>query len=149
HQDRARSWLFDGARGACVRSLQARLAVLVLTVTLVVWSLTVIVTWRDALHEIDELLDGHLAQAAALLIAQALDEVEEIDLEHAPLLHKDARKVAFQVWDRHGRLRLHSLNAPNVVFGGDVPGFVERRVEGRRWRVFSAWDPSGEYLVQV
>ena len=132
-----------------MRSLQARLAVLVLTVTLVVWSLTVIVTWRDALHEIDELLDGHLAQAAALLIAQALDEVEEIDLEHAPLLHKDARKVAFQVWDRHGRLRLHSLNAPNVVFGGDVPGFVERRVEGRRWRVFSAWDPSGEYLVQV
>jgi len=132
-----------------MRSLQSRLLLLVLAVTLTVWTVTVVVTWRDALHEIDELLDAHLAQAASLLIAQVLSDVEEIDLEHAPLLHKEARKVAFQVWDRGGRLRLHSLNAPNEIFGSRTPGFAERRVEGRRWRVFSAWDPSGEYLVQV
>jgi two-component system sensor histidine kinase QseC len=28
------------------------------------------VTWLDVRHELDELLDGHLAQAAALLVVQ-------------------------------------------------------------------------------
>jgi len=132
-----------------VRSLQARLLVLVLAATILVWAATVVFTWRDARHEIDELLDGHLAQAASLLIAQVMRDVEEIDLEHAPVLHKDARKVAFQVWDRRGQLRLHSANAPSEALSRGGEGFAERRVEGRRWRVFSAWDPSGEYLVQV
>ncbi|MCC7547423.1 MAG: sensor histidine kinase N-terminal domain-containing protein [Burkholderiales bacterium] len=132
-----------------MRSLQARLLALVLAVTMLVWSATLVFTWRDARHEIDELLDGHLAQAASLLIAQVMSDIEEIDLEHAPLLHKDARKVAFQVWDRHGGLRLHSMNAPNEALGRGTEGLAERTVEGRRWRVFSAWDPSREYLVQV
>jgi len=132
-----------------VKSLQARLLVLVLAATVLVWSITVALTWRDARHEIDELLDGHLAQAASLLIVQVAGGVEEIDLEHAPLLHKDARKVAFQVWDRRGRLRLHSLNAPNEPLGSGAEGLAEYTVEGRRWRVFTAWDPSGDYLVEV
>jgi hypothetical protein len=32
-------------------------------------------TWRDVRHELDELLDGHLAQAAALLVVQQASEV--------------------------------------------------------------------------
>lgn len=130
-------------------SLQARLLALVLAATVVVWATTVLVTLSDAREEIDELLDGHLAQSASLLIAQVVGEVEEIDLEHAPLLHEDARKVAFQVWDREGRLRLHSLKSPNEPLGGEAPGLTQRRVEGHQWRVFSAWDPEGEYLVHV
>ena len=132
-----------------MRSLQARLLALVLAATLLVWVVTVLLTWRDARHEIDELLDGHLAQAASLLMAQVVSEVGEIDLEHAPLLHKHARKVAFQVWDRSGRLQLHSANAPSEALGSGDEGFSARTVEGRGWRVFSAWDPQREFLVQV
>jgi hypothetical protein len=34
------------------------------------WLLATVWTWYDARHELDELLDGHLAQAAALLVVQ-------------------------------------------------------------------------------
>ena len=51
-------------------SLQGRLLRLVLGTSLLVWLAAAAVTWVDARHELDELLDSHLAQAAALLVAQ-------------------------------------------------------------------------------
>lgn len=51
-------------------SLQARLLALVLGVLALVWLSAAAFTWRDARDELDELLDGHLAQSAALLIVQ-------------------------------------------------------------------------------
>ncbi|HZP87498.1 MAG TPA: ATP-binding protein [Burkholderiales bacterium] len=132
-----------------MRSLNARLLILLLGVILCVWIATVLFTWFDARHEIDELLDGHLAQAAALLIAQTSHDVAEIDVEHAPLLHKDARKVAFQIWEQGRHLRLHSVNAPSVALSNDQSGFSDSVVDGTRWRVFSTWDRSREFLVQV
>jgi len=129
-------------------SLQRRLLALVLGATLLVWLVTVVFTWLDAREELDELLDAHLAQAAALLIVQTSHEIEEVDIEHAPLLHKDARKVAFQVWEE-GRLRLHSVNAPSQPLGGPEPGFSDRVVDGERWRVFTSPSSSGEFLIHV
>ena len=52
------------------RSLQGRLLAGLLGAVVVVWTVTALITWRDARHELDELLDSHLAQAAALLVAQ-------------------------------------------------------------------------------
>ncbi len=131
------------------RSLKARLLALALAATAAVWIGTLVVTWVDARHEIDELLDAHLAQAAALLIAQLGSEPEEIDTEHVPLLHREARKVAFQVWQDGTALRLHSANAPQTPLGTKREGFSDRDVDGRRWRVFSAWDTQHRYLVHV
>jgi two-component system sensor histidine kinase QseC len=131
-----------------MRSLNARLLVLVLGATLCIWTGTVLLSWLDARHEIDELLDGHLAQAASLLIAQTSREIEEIDIDHAPLLHKDARKVAFQIWEG-GRLRLHSINAPAAALSGAAEGFSDRTVEGKGWRVFTAWAGEREFLIHV
>jgi two-component system sensor histidine kinase QseC len=130
-------------------SLKRRLLLLALGATALVWLATVLVTWLDARHEIDEVLDGHLAQAAALLIAQLSDELDEIETEHAPLLHKDARKVAFQIWEKGERLGLHSANAPQQPLGTGEEGFGDRVVDGVRWRVFTSWDASGDYLVHV
>ena len=50
-------------------SLHRRLVALVLGVVTVVWLGVAATTWVDAQHELDELLDGHLAQGAAILIA--------------------------------------------------------------------------------
>lgn len=130
-------------------SLKARLTILVLFAVVAVWTVATVLTYRDARHEIDELLDAHLEQAASLLIAQTGEELEEIDTEHVPSRHPFAAKVAFQVWERGARLKLHSLNAPDEPLGSGEPGFSEREIGGRRWRVFSGWDVEREMLVQV
>lgn len=132
-----------------MRSLNARLLLLVLGATMAIWLTAVAVSWVKTRHEINELLDGHLAQAAALLIAQTSHDMDEIDLEHTPLLHRDARKVAFQVFERGTQLRLHSVNAPNTPLGTATEGFDNRIVEGVRWRVYTTWTREGDLLIHV
>jgi len=130
-------------------SLKARLLALALAATVAVWAATIAFAWIDARKEIDELLDAHLAQAASLLIAQTSGEVEEIDIEHAPLLHKAARRVAFQLWENGEHLRLHSVNSPQTPLGSSIEGFSDRVVDGKAWRVFTAWNASHEILIHV
>jgi two-component system sensor histidine kinase QseC len=129
---------------ALPRSLQGRLLVLVLGTVTSVWLVIAVVTWFDARHELDELLDGHLAQAAALLVAQQTREFEgdehgaDID---APVLHRYAPKVAFQVF-HEGRLALRSANAPAAPMAGTgrqfEAGFATVQIDGMAWRVFAA-----------
>lgn len=128
------------------RSIRGRLLLSLLTAAAVIWTLTGAKAYRDALHEVDELLDAHLAQSAALLVAQSGD-LDEIDTEHLPLLHKYSRRVAFQVWGDGDKLLLHSLNAPNTPLSSRDDGFADERVDGRRWRVYSVW--SDDLLIQV
>nr|WP_222623029.1 ATP-binding protein [Ramlibacter cellulosilyticus] len=129
--------------------MQARLLTLVLGTALCVWLAAGVLAWRDARHELDELLDGHLAQAAALLVAQQAhgEDDERID---APSLHRYAPRVSFQVF-HEGRLALRSANAPAtpLVTGGrrSVHGFYTVDLGGERWRVFAT--RGAEQDVQV
>ena len=119
--------------------MRRELLLLVLGCVAVVWIATAAVSYVDAHHEIDELLDAHLAQSASLLIAQVGHDLEEID-EHAPDLHRYARRVAFQFWEDGTKLRLHSANAPGTRLSPRDEGFSDARIDGHRWRVFSGWD---------
>ena len=101
-----------------------------------IWLGTAAFTYHDAREEFDEVLDGHLAQAAALLLVQTSHDLDELETEHAPLLHKYARRVAFQIWDK-GQLRLHSANAPQQALANKEQGFSDSSIDGIRWRVFS------------
>jgi two-component system sensor histidine kinase QseC len=88
------------------RSLQGHLLSLVLGTVVIVWLATALLTWRDVRHELDELLDGHLAQAAAVLVVQQAQELDDdADSVDAPSLHRYAPKVTFQVF-HEGRLML-------------------------------------------
>ena len=127
------------------RSLQGRLLALVLGLVVGVWLVTAALTWVDVQHELDELLDGHLAQAAALLVAQQAGEIEDDDHDiNAPSLHRYAPNVAFQVF-HEGRLALRSSNAPAqpmLAFnGGAEDGFRTVSIAGANgsawWRVFA------------
>lgn len=131
------------------RSLKARLTALVLTSVVAVWVGATWFTYLEARHEIDELLDAHLAQSVALLVAQADEEMEEFDTEHVEVGRSLSNAVAFQVWEHGRRLALHSANAPDTPLGGPDAGFSEREIDGRAWRVFSAWDREHENLVHV
>jgi two-component system sensor histidine kinase QseC len=130
-------------------SLRRRLLALLLTTVVCGWIATGLVGYFDARHEAHELFDAHLAQTASLLVTQASEKNGEIDTEHAPLLHPQSRRTAFQVWERGSSLRLHSANAPDVRLSERDEGFSDVMHAGIVWRVFSAWDSRRDYLVQV
>ena len=136
------------------RSLQGRLLALVLSVVVGVWLATAALTWLDASHELDELLDGHLAQAAALLVVQQAQEIDEEDDRgvDAPTLHRYAPKVAFQVF-HEGRLSLRSANAPTLPMVGPgkdfKAGFDTVQMAGTAWRVFAASGAERDVQVYV
>jgi len=135
------------------RSLQGRLLVLLLGLVAGVWLATAAMTWWDVRHELDELLDAHLAQAAALLVVQQAREVEDGDHEiDSPTLHRYAPKVAFQVF-HEGRLALRSANAPAwpmATSGARLQaGFSTVSVGGVAWRVFATHGSERDVQVYV
>ena len=134
------------------RSLQGRLLLLVLAVVSGVWLVTAATAWLDVRHELDELLDGHLAQAAALLVVQQTQEVDDDSRSlDAPTLHRYAPKVAFQVFHQD-RLMLRSANAPTepmVVSRHLETGFETVQIGGVAWRVFAAQGAAHDVQVYV
>lgn len=130
-------------------SLKKRLLLPVLGIIALVWTSAAALTYRDARNELDEVLDAHLTQAASLLDAQTLHQHGIIDTDHTPQLHKYSRRVAFQIWERDGKLGLHSINAPDEPLAPFVPGFSNRMIEGSRWRVFTTWDSDSDHLIQI
>lgn len=125
-------------------SLQARLRALILGLVTVILLGAAVFTWFDARHELDELLDGHLAQAAALLVAQQShadaghDSDGDAGVDDAPSLHKYAPRVAFQIF-HEGRLIMRSANAGLTPMSGDLRGYATVvHADGTTWRVFGA-----------
>lgn len=131
-------------------SMQGRLLLLVLGASLFVWITAAVLTWNDARHELDELLDGHLAQAAALLVAQQAIDPDDDQQVDAPNLHRYAPRVTFQVF-HEGRLALRSAHAPAepMVSAGAPDGFHTVRLDGRSWRVFSTRGAESDVQVFV
>ncbi len=130
-------------------SLKQRLLAGLLAVVAAVWLATAAYSYFDARHEINELLDAHLAQSASLLIAQVGHDLEEIDLEHAPKTDRRARRVAFQIWERGSVLRLHSADAPSSRLARREEGYSNATIDGKSFRVFSTWDAKRRFLVQI
>jgi two-component system sensor histidine kinase QseC len=113
------------------------------------WVATIVGSYLEARHELDELLDAHLTQTAALLIVHADQKSGMVDAEHTPQLHRYQQRVAFQLWQDGVTLRLHSANAPNTRFSDRDEGFSDVAIGNTSWRVFSSWSPERRYLVQV
>lgn len=143
-------------RAGLPRPPLARLLALVFGVVAAVWLAASVATWIDVRHELDELLDGHLAQAAALLLVrqagEMLEEDDDAPAPDAPTLHRYAPKVAFQVF-HEGELALRSANAPaEPMFdpGGDFKaGLRTVELAGEPWRVFAAYGAERDIQVYV
>ena len=136
------------SRPQAPRSLQARLLGLLLALLCVVWLVTALMTWIDARHELDELLDSHLAQAAALLVVQQT-RAEDDDVADVPMLHKYAPKVAFQVF-HEGQLVMRSPNVDPKPLATINAGFsTVQRDDGSTWRVFATRGAADDVQVYV
>jgi two-component system sensor histidine kinase QseC len=155
------------------RRLLANLLIIIAFVSLI----TLILSYNDARHEVQELFDAQLAQSGRVLQALLLPELlvgpssdlQELlgrftelpskptsngeDDEHA-LGHEYERKLAFQVWNRNKELLLRSATAPTSALSKDAldpvnRGFSDEIVGVYDWRVFSLWDESNQHLIQV
>jgi len=140
-----------------LKSLQARLLALLLLLVTLVWLGAAGFIWVDASDELDELLDGHLAQSAALLIVQqaghggesSSEASEREPVEDAPSLHKYAPRVAFQVF-HEGRLTMRSANADATPMSERAKGFATVTLKDQtQWRVFGAQGNEGDVQVFV
>jgi two-component system, OmpR family, sensor histidine kinase QseC len=131
-------------------SLQQRLLTRTLGAVLVVWMGTAAFVGYEAKHEVDELLDAHLAQSAALLVVQqnATPDDDEPLLD-APTLHKYAHRVAYQVFDED-RLVMHSPNVVHTPMAKHKEGFETLTLaDGKSWRIFAAPGRSREVQIYV
>ncbi len=130
-------------------SLRRRLLFLLSGTVLAAWLATAVFTYFDAREEIGEMLDAHLAQSAGLIAAQLEHELDDDHESTVPRQYKHERKIAFQVWDRKGRLLLRSSSAPETRLQSRSEGYGDATIDGKRWRIFSRWDESRHYVVQV
>jgi two-component system sensor histidine kinase QseC len=120
-----------------MRSLQSRLLITVLGLVCGAWVLVVASTWLYTEHEVDELLDAHMSQAASLLVSLPLDELTRLNMAETPILHEYQPRVVFQVW-HGGDLVVRSSTAPPTALAkAGVLGFSQTEIHGQPWRVFS------------
>jgi two-component system sensor histidine kinase QseC len=127
-------------------SLQWRLTLSLLVATGLVWALVLVMTWLKTEHELNELLDAHLAQTAAVLAVQTSDEHDD-DFTTTQVLHKYQPRVAFQVWHEK-ELIFRSAQAPLAPLAPwGQNGISNQQIERQAWRVFAA--PGREHDVRV
>lgn len=129
-------------------SLRRRLLGLLLGGVAAAWLVTMVFSYIDAHHEVDELFDAQLAQSAQTLLALAShDEGNEIeDLGDAS--HKYQRRLRCQIWRADGKLLMRSNNAPQTPLT-TASGFSETNNEEGHWRHFSLWNEDHSLQVQV
>ncbi|WP_455222874.1 ATP-binding protein [Kaarinaea lacus] len=158
-------------------SIRRRLLANLLVTIAFVSSITLILSYHDAHHEVQELFDAQLAQSGRVLQALLLPELlvspssdlqallerftrlpnnkmEKYDDEIHALGHEYERKLAFQVWGRDKNLLLRSATAPSTALSVAAlepanRGFSDEVVGAFDWRVFSLWDESEQHLIQV
>lgn len=130
-------------------SLRRRLVALLLAGIAAGWLLTLAWSYRDTLHEIDELFDVEMVQIAQTLLALAskYDEDDDKIAELPNGRHKYQKKLIFQLWDDEGHLLLRSHLAPlQPLTTSD--GFSESTANGH-WHYYSQWDKERKLRVQV
>ncbi len=129
-------------------SLRRRLLLTLLVGLSACWLGMLVVSYVDAHHEIDELFDAQMAQAAQALLALAGQEEGEHIEEIGAAAHKYQRRLRFQIWNARGNLLLRSNDAPATPLT-TTDGFSETRGDAGHWRHFSQWSGDGSLQVQV
>ncbi|KPJ88900.1 MAG: hypothetical protein AMJ53_16255 [Gammaproteobacteria bacterium SG8_11] len=156
-------------------SIRRRLLITLLLTISLVSGLTLLLSYYDAQHEVEELFDAQLAQSAKVLQALLLPELLQGDPERLQSLlhlsenfpmvidsegeagaygHEYERKLAFQVWDNEKNLLLKSASAPKAPLSEagletHNRGYSDEYVQDSLWRVFKLWDKNERFLIQV
>ncbi|MBF0308441.1 MAG: sensor histidine kinase N-terminal domain-containing protein [Magnetococcales bacterium] len=131
-------------------SIRRNLLEVVLSAFLVIWLLIGLLTYVRARHEVEELFDAQLAQAARVLDGLTHDPASRT----MPSLagndgdgHRYEKKIAFQIW-RENRLIMRSPNMPEAPLSLKA-GFSDRWMDGEQWRIFHLASDDNGHAIQV
>ncbi len=135
------------------RSIQLRLLTLTLLSILAAALLTGWFAYREASHEVDELINSQLVQYARIMLALAHagdnDEVKSPNFDE----HYFNPHVIFQIWEHRpdgDKLLLRSPGAPRAWPPGvAMEGYSALRFGGTDWRTFAAADDQNQHYVMA
>ncbi|MGI0116451.1 ATP-binding protein [Zooshikella sp. RANM57] len=141
--------------------------------------ISLIISYRNSHHEIEELFDAQLAEQARVLLPvveyfyaqqQALssnntDKTKSDSgvfpfanqvlsksghqIVNEPLGHRYEKKIAFQFLTHQGALLLHSASVPEQPFVEPQPGYINVHYQGHQWRCFLLQNPQTQRWLLV
>ncbi len=140
---------------AGVRSLRWRLLAAVCAAVSLLWLLTGWLSYTQAQHEAEELMDGNLAQTGRLLLAILHDNEDDLgELASRLVTVRGAADniyeppLEFQIGRGDGTILARSIGAPDLPVLG-VPGYSDILRKDQSWRVLNAVSADGRHRVQV
>ncbi len=142
------------ARAARAPSLRRRLMAAVYISVLLLWAVTGWLSYTRAQYEAEELMDGHLAQTAHLLLAIVTDNDAQIQdlaarLGNVPYSENIYEpELEFQFGLADGTIVARSRNAPQLPIRG-VRGYSDILRGDEAWRLLNVSSDDGRYRVQV
>lgn len=136
-------------------SLRRRLLALVLLATLLTWCLAAVLGYRQARHDVQEMMDAHMSQTASLLLAQA-SQTPTLLAELPGLLktmkgagkHHLELEMEFRIVRPNGSVLARSAHAPASSLAGE-PGLTDREIDGQTWRTLVVMTETGDLRVHV
>lgn len=134
-------------------SLQSRLTLLVLGAVLLFGIIAGFESYRNALHEADELFDAQLAQFAQSMLTVATDLDDDEATPLPPPKHKYQQEIVFEIWSSehdHPRLLLRSnaeLRLPLQQLSEEE--FSSLEWQGKHWRFYRQHDAQRDLDVVV
>ena len=135
-------------------SLKRRLFCILVVATGLIWFAATGWIYVGTTREVENVLDTRLQEAARVVLslaasngvssfqkdAESSQVAESVNYEH---------QLSCQIWSLDGRLVARSNGAPSESLSDSRTGFSERTINGEKWRVFTAEDPTKNVRVLV
>ena len=147
--------LLHGEQAVQARSLRRRLLLRVALATLLIYVLAAALTYRQARHEVQELMDGQMTKAARLLLVQAGSDTQHLkNLAESMAALRGVRSrrnemaLEFQIGRKDGSVLSRSKHAPETPLDNGL-GYANIDHNGHPWRSLTLETPDGNFRVQV
>ena len=143
-------------------SIRKRLLISLLGMVIIACSITLVKNYYDTRHEIEELFDAQLAQAARVLLELSRHELYEqlgylqqqkkvdISTHIETQVHKYQQEIDYQIWIANNKfLAVRSEKAPIKPLTNIDETFDDRMINGKVWRVYSLSNEDKSVRVEV
>lgn len=140
-------------------SIRRRVLFGVFVIIILAWIFGSYKGYLDVNREMGKMLDAQLAQTARAMLELSSHELYEQLAYNAgqkepaqgykPQIHPYETHVAFQIWSIQGTLAARSPSAPDTRMVDVENQFLDRFINGERWRAFAISDENSGVQVQV